>query len=108
VIHIYRPDQTPDEVHGAAPIAIMNGTTITYSHLMGIVDKNIIVGDVSTASGMFEFTRSRLMFHKRSSEPFTVTYSIDATLRSLSRCRKSLRTCSIRRKGLTQGTNQSI
>jgi hypothetical protein len=61
----------------------MNGTTITYSHLTGIVDNNIIIGDVSTASGTFEFTGSGLVFHKRSSEPFTVTYSIDATLGSL-------------------------
>jgi hypothetical protein len=78
VIHIYRPDQTPDEVHGAPPTAVINGTTITYSHLTGIVDNNIITGDVPTASGTFQFTGSGLVFHKRSSEPFTVTYTIDA------------------------------
>jgi hypothetical protein len=33
VIHVYRPDQTPDEVHGAPRTAVINGTTITYSHL---------------------------------------------------------------------------
>jgi hypothetical protein len=78
VIHIYRPDQTPDEVHGAPPTAVINGTTITYSHLTGIVDNNIITGDIPTASGTFQFTGSGLVFHKRSSEPFTVTYTIDA------------------------------
>jgi hypothetical protein len=78
VIHIYRPDQTPDEVHGEPPTAVINGTTITYSHLTGIVDNNIITGDVPTASGTFQFTGSGLVFHKRSSEPFTVTYTIDA------------------------------
>jgi hypothetical protein len=83
VIHIYRPDQTPDEAHGAPPTAVINGTTITYSHLTGIVDNNIIIGDIPTASGTFEFTGSGLVFHKRSSEPFTVTYTIDATLRPL-------------------------
>jgi len=83
VIHIYRPDQTPDEAHGAPPTAVINGTTITYSHLTGIVDNNIIIGDIPTASGSFEFTGSGLIFHKRSSEPFTVTYTIDATLRPL-------------------------
>ncbi len=83
VIHIYRPDQIPDEAHGAPPTAVINGTTITYSHLTGIVDNNIIIGDIPTASGSFEFTGSGLIFHKRSSEPFTVTYTIDATLRPL-------------------------
>jgi hypothetical protein len=83
VIHIYRPGQTPDEVHGAPPTAVINGTTIPYSHLTGIVDNNIITGDVPTASGTFQFTGSGLVFHKRSSEPFTVTYTIDAKAASL-------------------------
>jgi hypothetical protein len=29
VIHIYRPDQTPDEVREAPPTAVINGTTIS-------------------------------------------------------------------------------
>jgi hypothetical protein len=61
VIHIYKPDQTPDEVHGAPPTALINGTTITYSHLTSIVDNNIITGDVPTASGTFQFTGSGLV-----------------------------------------------
>jgi hypothetical protein len=83
VIHIYRPDQPPDQAHGQPPTAVINGTTITYSHLTSIVDNNIITGDVPTASGTFEFTGSGLVFHKRSSEPFTVTYTIDATVGQL-------------------------
>ncbi|MDQ3888690.1 MAG: hypothetical protein M3251_05400 [Thermoproteota archaeon] len=83
VIHIYRPDQPPDEAHGQPPTAVINGTTISYSHLTGIVDNNIITGDVPTASGTFDFTGSGLVFHKRSSEPFTVTYTIDATVGQL-------------------------
>jgi hypothetical protein len=83
VIDIYEPGQTPDEAHGAPPTAAINGTTITYSHLTGIVDNNIITGDIPTASGTFQFTGSGLVFHKRSSEAFTVTYTIDATLRQL-------------------------
>jgi hypothetical protein len=83
VIHIYRPHQPPDEAHGEPPTAVINGTTITYSHLTGMIDNNIITGDVPTASGTFEFTGSGLVFHKRSSEPFTVTYTIDAVVRPL-------------------------
>jgi hypothetical protein len=85
VIHIYRPDQTPDDVHGGPPTAVVNGTTITYSHLTGIADNNIITADVPTASGTFQFTGSGLVFHKRSSEPFTVTYTIDAKAVPLTR-----------------------
>ncbi|MDQ3884880.1 MAG: hypothetical protein M3239_05490 [Thermoproteota archaeon] len=83
VIHIYKLSQTPDEAHGTPPTEMINGTTITYSHLTGIVDNNIITGDIPTASGTFQFTGSGLVFHKRSSEPFTVTYTIDTTLRRL-------------------------
>jgi len=83
VLHVYNPDQTPDAEHGAPPTAVINGTTITYSHLTGIVDNNYVLGDVPTASGTFEFAGSGLVFHKRSSEPFTVTYTIDAAARSL-------------------------
>jgi hypothetical protein len=80
IIHTYGPDQLPDEAHGQPPTAVINGTTITYSHLTGIIDNNIITGDVPTSSGTFEFTGSGLVFHKRSSEPFTVTYTIDAAV----------------------------
>jgi hypothetical protein len=83
VIHIYRPDQAPDKAHGEPPTAVLNGTTITYSHLTGLVDNTIITGDVPIGSGTFEFAGSGLVFHKRSSEPFTVTYTIDAAVRPL-------------------------
>src|SRR5918992_5868228 len=64
-IHIYKSDQPLDEVHGEPPTAVINGTTITYSHLIGIVDNNIITGDVPTASGTFEFTGSGLVFQTK-------------------------------------------
>lgn len=83
VIHLYKPDQIPDQIHGAPPTTVIKGTAITYCHLTGIVDNNIITGDIPTASGTFAFTGSGLVFHKRSSEPFTVTYTIDASLRLL-------------------------
>lgn len=83
VLHVYNPAQAPDAEHGAPPTAVLNGTTITYSHLTGVVDNNYVLGDVPTASGTFEFVGSGLVFHKRSSEPFIVTYTIDAAARPL-------------------------
>lgn len=85
VLHVYNPQVEPDAEHGAPPTAMLNGTLITYSHLTGVVDNNYVLGDVPTASGTFEFAGSGLVFHKRSSEPFTVTYTIDAQVRSLTR-----------------------
>jgi len=84
VLHVYNPAVEPDAEHGAPPTAVLNGTKITYSHMEStIVESNYVLGDVPTASGTFEFTGSGLVFHKRSSEPFTVTYTIDATVRTL-------------------------
>ena len=85
VLHVYNPAQVPDKEHGKPPTAVINGTKITYSHLTGLVDNTIVLSDVPTAAGTFEFTGSALVFHKRSPEPFTVTYTIDATVRSLTR-----------------------
>jgi hypothetical protein len=85
VLHVYDPAVAPDREHGEPPTAVINGTKITYSHLTGLVDNTIILGDVPTAAGTFEFAGSALVFHKRSSEPFTVTYTIDATVRTLTR-----------------------
>ncbi|MFL6526402.1 MAG: hypothetical protein ACJ70Q_09715 [Nitrososphaera sp.] len=91
MLHIYRFEQPPDEIHGEPPTAVINGTTITSSHLTGIVDKNIITGDVLTASGTFEFTGSGLIFHKRSSEAFIVTYTMDAVVRPLTKSSQGIR-----------------
>jgi type II secretory pathway pseudopilin PulG len=84
VLHVYDPALEPDAEHGAPPTAVLNGTTITYSHMEStIVESNYVLGDVPTASCTFEFAGSGLVFHKRSSEPFTVTYTIDAAVRPL-------------------------
>jgi hypothetical protein len=83
VMHRYNPAAASDEAHGQPPVAVINGTTITYSHLTGIVDSTIISGDSPISSGTFDFAGSALVFHKRSGEPFTVTYTIDAAARTL-------------------------
>ena len=60
VLHVYNPAQAPDKEHGEPPTAVINGTKITYSHLTGLVDNTIVLGDVPTAAGTFEFTGSAL------------------------------------------------
>ncbi|HEX6562531.1 MAG TPA: hypothetical protein VF016_10950 [Nitrososphaera sp.] len=83
VMHRYNPAVTPTAEYGQPPVAVINGTTITYSHMTGIVDTPILSGDSPIASGTFDFTGSALVFHKRSGEPFTVTYTIDAVAKTL-------------------------
>jgi hypothetical protein len=83
VMHRYSPAVAPDAEHGQPPVAVINGTTITYSHMTGIVDETIITGDSPISSGTFDFAGSSLVFHKRSGEPFTVTYTIDAVAKAL-------------------------
>lgn len=64
----YNPAVTPDAQHGEPPVAVINGTKITYSHMTGFVDTPVISGDVPTASGTFDFAGSSLLFHKFSFE----------------------------------------
>lgn len=51
--------------------------------MTGIVNTPYLNGDKQIASGTFDFVGTALAFHKRSGEPFTVTYTIDAVARSL-------------------------
>jgi hypothetical protein len=83
VIHRYDPSVAPDAEHGEPPVAVINDTRITYSHMTGMVDTPVLSGDAPIASGTFDFVGSSLVFHKRSGEPFTVTYTIDAVAKSL-------------------------
>lgn len=83
VMHRYSPAVVPGAEYGQPPVAVINGTTITYSHMTGIVDTPILSGDSPIASGTFDFAGSGLAFHKRSGEPFTVTYTIDAVAKPL-------------------------
>lgn len=73
VMHKYNPAVAPDAAHGEPPVAVINGTTITYSHMTGMIDTPVLSGDAPIASGTLDFAGSSLVFHKRSGEPFTVT-----------------------------------
>ena len=84
VIHRYNPTQEIDSQHGLTPIAVINGTRITYSHMeSNIVESDYVSGDIPISSGTFDFIGDSLVFHKRSGEPFTVTYTLEAYARPL-------------------------
>jgi hypothetical protein len=84
VIHRHNPSELIDAQHGSTPVAVINGTTITYSHMEStVVESDYVSGDVPISSGTFDFIGDSLVFHKRSGEPFTVTYTMEAYARTL-------------------------
>ena len=45
----------------------------------------IEINGTGISSGSFEFAGSGLVFHKTSGEPFTVTYTVDAVVKNMTR-----------------------
>jgi hypothetical protein len=86
ILHIFDPPQPIDESHGEPYHAILPGNrSIAISHLRDIIDVPIEINGTGISSGSFEFTGSALVFHKTSGEPFTVTYTIDAMAKNVTR-----------------------
>jgi hypothetical protein len=59
--------------------------SIAISHLRDIIDVPIEINGTGISSGSFEFEGSALVFHKTSGEPFTVTYTVDAVAKDVTR-----------------------
>jgi hypothetical protein len=86
ILHMYNPKQIVDEKHGEPYHAVLPGNrSIAISHLRDIVDVPIEINGTGISSGSFEFAGSALVFHKTSGEPFTVTYTIDAVAKDMTR-----------------------
>jgi hypothetical protein len=86
ILHIYSPQQSIDESHGEPYHAVLPGNrSIAISHLRDIIDVPIEINGTGISSGSFEFAGSSLVFHKTSGEPFTVTYTIDAVAKKVTR-----------------------
>lgn len=86
ILHMYSPQQMIDEKHGSPYHAVLPGNrSIAISQLRDIIDVPIEINGTGISSGSFEFTGSALVFHKTSGEPFTVTYTIDAVAKNVTR-----------------------
>jgi hypothetical protein len=84
VLHMYNPNSKIDQIHGEPYHATLPGNkTITISHLRDVVDVPIEINGTGMSSGTFEFIGNALVFHKTTGEPFTVTYTIEAQVKSL-------------------------
>ena len=85
VLHIYDPRKNIDQVHGEPYHAVLPGNkTIAISHFRELVEIPIEINGTGMSSGTFDFTGSALVFHKTTGQPFTVTYTVDAQVKSLS------------------------
>ena len=86
ILHMYNPQQPIDEKHREPYHAVLPGNrSIAISHLRDIIDVPIEINGTGISSGSFEFEGSALVFHKTSGEPFTVTYTVDAVAKDLTR-----------------------
>jgi hypothetical protein len=87
VLHRYNPVVLPDAKHGEPYHAKwIDGTTpIALSTMTMFTNTPVSVTNSPISTGSFVFTGSVLLFHKTDGQPFTVTYTVDATAKSLSK-----------------------
>lgn len=86
IIHDYKPHQPIDKKHGEPYSFIAPGNrSIAITTLKDIVDIPIEINGTGLSSGTLEFAGSGLVFHKASGEPFTVTYTLDAIAKDVTR-----------------------
>jgi hypothetical protein len=84
VLHTYAPNQKPGSEHGEPYHAVLPGNnSIAITHLRDIVDVPIEINGTGISSGSIDFVGNALLFHKTTGEPFTVTYTIDATVKEM-------------------------
>jgi len=85
----YAPTKNPDSTHAEPYHAVLPGNkSIAITHLRHLVDVPIEINGTGISSGTLNFADNALVFHKTSGEPFTVTYTIDAVAKELTKLRK--------------------
>src|SRR4026208_2207568 len=87
VLHRYNPAVLPDAKHGEPYHAKwIDGTTpIALSTMTMFTNTPVSVTNSPISTGSFVFTGSVLLVHKTDGQPFTVTYTVDAAAKSLSK-----------------------
>jgi hypothetical protein len=90
VLHTYAPSKKPDSIHGEPYYAVLPGNnSIAITHLRHLVDVPIEINGTGISSGTLDFAGNALVFHKTTGEPFTVTYTIDAVSKELTKLDKA-------------------
>ena len=89
VLHTYAPMENPDSTHGEPYHAVLPGNkSIAITHLRHLVDVPIEINGTGISSGTLNFAGNAVVFHKTTGEPFTVTYTIDAIAKELTKLGK--------------------
>jgi hypothetical protein len=76
VLHMYKPAATPDQQHGEPLNAPFGKGKVAITLMKKFTDSPIY-------SGSLDFAGNALVFHTLSGKPFTVTYTVDAVIQSL-------------------------
>jgi hypothetical protein len=76
VLHMYKPAATPDQQHGEPLNAPFGKGKVAITLMKKFTDSPI-------NSGSLDFAGNALAFHTLSGKPFTVTYTVDAVIQSL-------------------------
>jgi len=86
VLHKYHPIVKPDAEHGEPSNAKWyDGTPIAVSTMTMFSNTPVTITDKPYSVGSFSFIGTALLFHKTNGQPFTVTYSLDAIAKNVTK-----------------------
>jgi hypothetical protein len=86
VLHKYLPITKPDDNHGAPSNAKwFDGTPIALSTMTMFSNTPVTITDKPYSAGSFTFAGSALIFHKTNGQPFSVTYTLDAVAKNITK-----------------------
>jgi hypothetical protein len=86
VLHKYLPVVKPDVKHGEPSNAKwFDGTPIALSTMTMFSNTPVTITDKPYSVGSFTFVGTALLFHKTNGQPFSVTYSLDAVAKDLTK-----------------------
>jgi hypothetical protein len=86
VLHKYLPVVKPDVKHGEPSNAKwFDGTPIALSTMTMFSNTPVTITDKPYSVGSFTFVGTAVLFHKTNGQPFSVTYSLDAVAKDLTK-----------------------
>jgi hypothetical protein len=86
VLHKYIPITKPDDKHGEPSNGKwFDGTPIALSTMTMFSNTPVTITDKPYSAGSFTFAGSALIFHKTNGQPFSVTYTLDAVAKNITK-----------------------
>lgn len=86
VLHKYLPVVKPDMAHGEPSNARwFDGTPVALSTMTMFSNTPVTITDKPYSVGSFSFIGTALLFHKTNGQPFSITYSLDAVAKNITK-----------------------